>query len=180
MSGWLLCRFVSRPSKSAVASASDWRESAEDVVSLRVEASMFSFKKGAAGAETWTEIRSATRLGSASLSGAGIFPAVLPGADQGSRPIRAAFAALRPCRVQPLKAVPHSGDGRRPEASRSCGYKPQQRAPHPDDYGRVAPTFSAQERPREPNHGRRKPDEYEGVEDQGAERSGFRLQIPPY
>jgi len=46
-------------------------------------------------------------------------------------PIQAAFAALRPCRVQPSKAAPHSRGGRRPEASRCRGYEPQQQAPHP-------------------------------------------------
>ncbi len=46
-------------------------------------------------------------------------------------PIRAAFAALHPRRVQPLKAAPHSRGGRRPEASRCRGYEPQQQAPHP-------------------------------------------------
>ena len=46
-------------------------------------------------------------------------------------PIRAAFAALHPRRVQPSKAAPHSGGGRRPEASRCRGYEPQQQAPHP-------------------------------------------------
>ncbi len=58
--------------------------------------------------------------------------AVLPGADPGGfwlNPIRRAFARLRPCRVQPLKAVPRSGDGRRPEASRVRGYEPRPRAP---------------------------------------------------
>jgi len=41
--------------------------------------------------------------------------AVLPGVDGGTTPtvIRAAFAALHPRRVQPSKAVPRSGDGRR-------------------------------------------------------------------
>lgn len=53
------------------------------------------------------------------------------GRDPQGPPIRAAFAALRPRRVQPLKAAPHSGGGLRPGASRSCGYKPQQRAPPP-------------------------------------------------
>ena len=43
--------------------------------------------------------------------------------------IRAAFAALRPRRVQPSKAVPLSRDGRLPEASRCRGYEPQQQAP---------------------------------------------------
>jgi len=56
---------------------------------------------------------------------------VLPGADGGlaANRIRAAFAALHPRRVQPLKAVPLSGDGRRPRASRARGYEPRPRAP---------------------------------------------------
>ncbi len=43
--------------------------------------------------------------------------------------IQAAFAALHPHRVQPLKAVPLSGDGRRAGASRARGYEPRPRAP---------------------------------------------------
>ena len=45
-------------------------------------------------------------------------------------PIRAAFAALRPRRVQPSKADPRSGAGRRPRASRVRGCEPRPRAPH--------------------------------------------------
>ena len=45
-------------------------------------------------------------------------------------PIRAAFAALRPRRVQPSKADPRSGAGRRPRASRVRGCEPHPRAPH--------------------------------------------------
>ena len=52
-------------------------------------------------------------------------------------PIRAAFAALRPCLVQPLKAAGHRAGGRLPEASRYRGYKPQQRAPHLPRVGSV-------------------------------------------
>ena len=44
-------------------------------------------------------------------------------------PIRQAFARLRRRRVQPFKAVPRSGDGRRPGASRVRGYEPRPRAP---------------------------------------------------
>ena len=44
-------------------------------------------------------------------------------------PIRQAFARLRPRRVQPFKAVPRSGDGRLPEASRVRGYEPRPQAP---------------------------------------------------
>jgi hypothetical protein len=47
-----------------------------------------------------------------------------------ANPIRAAFAALRLRRVQPLKAAPPSGSGRRPRASRVRGYEPRARAPH--------------------------------------------------
>ena len=43
--------------------------------------------------------------------------------------IQAAFAALHPHRVQPLKAVPLSGDGRRAGASRARGYESRPRAP---------------------------------------------------
>jgi len=55
--------------------------------------------------------------------------AALPGADGRAppSPIRAAFAALHPRRVQPSKAVPHSGDGRRPEASGSGVTSPARR-----------------------------------------------------
>jgi hypothetical protein len=59
--------------------------------------------------------------------------AVLPGAD-GARlgpPIRQAFARLRPRRVQPLRAVPRSRDGRRPGASRRQACEACLRAPHP-------------------------------------------------
>src|SRR5665647_1712957 len=52
--------------------------------------------------------------------------------------IRAAFAALRPRRVQPFKADPLSRAGRLPEASRCRGYKPQQQAP-PLPRGRQCP-----------------------------------------
>ena len=57
--------------------------------------------------------------------------AVLPGADGElfAPLIQAAFAALRPRRVQPFKAAPRSGSGRRPEASRARGYEPRPRAP---------------------------------------------------
>ena len=58
--------------------------------------------------------------------------AVLPGADPGGfrlNPIRRAFARLRRRRVQPRRAVPRSGDGRRPGASRVRGYEPRPRAP---------------------------------------------------
>ena len=44
--------------------------------------------------------------------------------------IRAAFAALRPRRVQPLKAAGPSAGGRLPEASRERGCEPRPRAPH--------------------------------------------------
>ncbi len=45
--------------------------------------------------------------------------------------IQAAFAALPLRRVQPLKAVPRSRDGRLPGASRTCACEAQARAPHP-------------------------------------------------
>ena len=45
--------------------------------------------------------------------------------------IRAAFAALHPRLVQPLKAAGLSAGGRLPGASRHRGYEPQRRAPHP-------------------------------------------------
>jgi hypothetical protein len=44
--------------------------------------------------------------------------------------IRAAFATLRRRRVQPLKAAPRSGGGRRPGASREQAYEACARAPH--------------------------------------------------
>ena len=44
-------------------------------------------------------------------------------------PIRQVFARLRPRHVQPFKAVPRSGDGRRAGASRVRGYEPRPRAP---------------------------------------------------
>jgi hypothetical protein len=53
------------------------------------------------------------------------------GREGSPSPIRQAFARLRPRRVQPLKAVPHSRDGRRPRASRGRGYEPRPQAPHP-------------------------------------------------
>ena len=51
----------------------------------------------------------------------------------GSSPalIRAAFAALRPHRVQPSKAAGPRAGGRLPEASRERGYEPRPQAPHP-------------------------------------------------
>ena len=45
--------------------------------------------------------------------------------------IQAAFAALHPRHVQPLKAAPRSWSGRRPGASRRRGCEPRPRAPHP-------------------------------------------------
>jgi hypothetical protein len=60
--------------------------------------------------------------------------AVASGREPGrlsASPIRQAFARLRPRRVQPSKAVPHSRDGRRPRASRGRGYEPRPQAPHP-------------------------------------------------
>ena len=45
--------------------------------------------------------------------------------------IQAAFAAFPPHRVQPLKAVPRSGDGRLPEASRTNACEAFAQAPHP-------------------------------------------------
>ena len=53
------------------------------------------------------------------------------GREAAPSPIRAAFAALRPRRVQPLKAAPRSWGGRRPGASRGRGYEPRPQAPHP-------------------------------------------------
>ena len=89
----------------------------------------------------WRPLRRtlATRRSTAAIS--------VPGAVTSGRgrspaglPIRAAFAALRPRRVQPFKAVPRSGDGRRPEASRGRGYEPRPQAPQPPP-----PSFASHE-----------------------------------
>src|SRR6185437_1252989 len=47
-----------------------------------------------------------------------------------AHPIRQTFARLRPRRVQSLKTVPRSRDGRLPEASRERGYESRPQAPH--------------------------------------------------
>src|SRR5581483_10142046 len=85
-------------------------------------------------------------LGGASPSGAPPAAFLSPGpcfrARMGGLPpslIRAAFAALPPHRVQPLKAVPPSGDGRLPEASRRCACEAHLRAPHPTPPTRTPP-----------------------------------------
>ena len=58
--------------------------------------------------------------------------AVLPGCDgtRAGSPIRAASAALRRRRVQPLKAAGHNAGGRLARASRGWGYESRPRAPH--------------------------------------------------
>ena len=58
--------------------------------------------------------------------------AALPGADGARAPrIQAAFAVLRPRRVQPFKAAGHSAGGRRPRPPGSKATLPRPRAPHP-------------------------------------------------
>jgi hypothetical protein len=58
--------------------------------------------------------------------------AVLPGCDgtRAGSPIRAASAALRRRRVQPLKAAGRNAGGRLARASRGWGYESRPRAPH--------------------------------------------------
>ena len=79
----------------------------------------------------FSDLRGASRRAVAAISVPG---AVLPGAD-GARagpPIRAAFAALRPRRVQPLKAGPRSRAGRLPGASRAHALRGHARGRRPD------------------------------------------------
>ena len=67
---------------------------------------------------------------------------VASGCGRGTRvpPIRPAFASLRPHRVQPFKADPHSRVGRFPRASRERGYEPRPQAPQPPP-----PSFASHE-----------------------------------
>ena len=65
-------------------------------------------------------------------SGFSVPGAVLPGCDgiRAGSPIRAASAALRRRRVQPLKAAGRNAGGRLARASRVRGYESRPRAPH--------------------------------------------------
>ena len=65
-------------------------------------------------------------------SGFSVPGAVLPGCDgtRAGSPIRAASAALRRRRVQPLKAAGRNAGGRLARASRGWGYESRPRAPH--------------------------------------------------
>ncbi len=67
-------------------------------------------------------------------------------------PIRAAFAALRSRRVQPFKADPRSGAGRRPRASRVRGCEPRPRAPLPTPTSRTPLEAPLMEQVKEYKH----------------------------
>ncbi len=90
-------------------------------------------------------------------SGFSVPGAVLPGCDgiRAGSPIRAASAALRRRRVQPLKAAGRNAGGRLARASRVRGYESRPRAPH--RRCQVTPISAPLRRPHHRDVSRRRP-----------------------